>query len=270
MGAESPGRYKVLLVEDEQWVRKGLRRRIEELGLSFEVAAEAIDGIEALQLLEELAPDLLVTDIKMPAMDGIELIKNAFFAYPGMAAIIVSGHGDFEYARKAMRYEVKDFLLKPVSDEALAEALASVRMKLDARKEEAMRALPRGLLSNQEEVAQALEVYIRENFRREIRLGEISERLGITTDYLSKAFKKYAGETPLRRIIRLRINEAKQLLASSPQLDVRTVGELVGYDDQFYFSRVFKSHVGVYPSEFRGRRPGGIGDGDSPVIEGPA
>jgi two-component system, response regulator YesN len=255
MGDEPGRKYKVLLVEDEQWVRKGLRRKIEELDLGFEVAAEAIDGLEALQLMEGMSPDLLVTDLRMPAMDGIELIRSAFFAYPGTAVIIVSGYGDFEYAQKAIKYEVRDFLLKPVSDEALAEALASVRIKLDAQAKEALRAMPTGgLLSNQEEMAQTLELYIRENFRRDIRLGEIAGKLGVTTDYLSKAFKRHTGESPLKHIIKLRINEAKQLLAAKPELDVRRVGELVGYEDQFYFSRVFKTHVGVYPSEFRGAR----------------
>ncbi len=258
MGAEGRSPYSVLLVEDEQWVRKGLRRKIDSLGLGFEVAAEARDGIEALQMMEDSSPDLLVTDICMPAMDGMELIRSAFFAYPGMAAIIVSGHGDFEYARKAIKYEVKEFLLKPISDVALAEALASVRIKLDAQAEDALRELPSGgLLSNQEEIAQTLELYIRENFRRDIRLKEISEKLGVTTDYLSKAFKKRSGETPLKQIIKLRMNEAKQLLASNPGLDVRTVGELVGYEDQFYFSRMFKIHVGLYPSEYRSSRSEG-------------
>jgi two-component system, response regulator YesN len=264
MGAEGRGPYSVLLVEDEQWVRKGLRRKIEELSLGFEVRAEAMDGLEALQIMEELGPDLLVTDIRMPAMDGLELIRNAFFAYPGTASIIVSGYGDFEYARKAIKYEVKDFLLKPVSSEALAEALSSVRIKLDAQAEKALCDMPSGgLLSNQEEIAKTLEVYIRENFRRDIRLGEISEKLGITTDYLSKAFKRHTGETPLKHIIKLRMNEAKQLLASNPSLDVRTVGEIVGYEDQFYFSRVFKIHVGLYPSEYRSSRAAGPQEGRS-------
>jgi two-component system, response regulator YesN len=255
MGDRKGTTYNVLLVEDEQWVRKGLRKKIEEQGLGFEVAAEAMDGAEALQAMEDIGPDLLVTDIRMPAMDGIELIRSAFFAYPGTAAIIVSGYGDFEYARKAIKYEVKDFLLKPVSDEALKEALVSVRIKLDAQADAMLDAMPSGgLLSSQEEIAKTLELYIRENFRRDIRLGEISEKLGITPDYLSKAFKRHTGETPLKHIIRLRMNEAKQLLAAKPELDVRAVGELVGYEDQFYFSRVFKTHVGLYPSEFRGAR----------------
>jgi YesN/AraC family two-component response regulator len=259
MGDRPTGPYKVLLVEDEQWARKGLRRKIEELGPGFEVAAEAMDGVSALQVMEDLGPDLLVTDIKMPAMDGLELIKNAFFAYPGTVAIIVSGYGDFEYAREAIKYEVKDFLLKPVADAALAEALASVRIKLDARASAADAALrdlsSGGLLSSQEETAKALELFIRENFRRDIRLAEIAEQLGVTADYLGKAFKRHAGETPLKHIIRLRMNEAKQLLLSRPELDVRKIGELVGYEDQFYFSRVFKTHVGLYPSEYRSCAP---------------
>jgi YesN/AraC family two-component response regulator len=253
MDDKRPGTYKVLLVEDEQWVRKGLRRSIERTELGFEIAGEAIDGISALQLMEDIGPDLLVTDIKMPAMDGIELIKNAFFAYPGTVAIIVSGFGDFEYAQKAIKYEVKDFLLKPVSDEALAQALASVRIKLDAKSTEAVKGLPKGgLLSNQEEIAAIVELYLRENFRRDIRLGELAQELGITADYLGKAFKKSCGETPIKYLSHLRMNEAKQLLVTRPELDVGAIGELVGYEDQFYFSRVFKSHVGVYPSEYRG------------------
>lgn len=254
MGDERSGLYKLLLVEDEQWVRKGLRRAIERAELGFEIVGEAMDGLSALQLMEDLGPDLLVTDIKMPAMDGIELIKNAFFAYPGTAAIIVSGFGDFEYAQKAIEYEVKDFLLKPVSDEAIAHALASVRIKLDARSAEAGKGgLPKGgLLSNQEEIAAIVELYLRENFRRDIRLGELAQELGITADYLGKAFKKSRGDTPIKYLSRLRMNEAKQLLISRPELDVGAIGEIVGYDDQFYFSRVFKTHVGVYPSEYRG------------------
>jgi two-component system, response regulator YesN len=255
MDASQPRAYRVLLVEDEQWVRKGLRKSIEKAELGFEVAGEAMDGAAALQLMEELGPDLLVTDIKMPGMDGIELIKNAFFAYPGTAAIIVSGFGDFEYAQKAIKYEVKDFLLKPVTDEALAAALAAVRIKLDAGSRQAPRNLPKGgLLSNQEEIAGIVELYLRENFRSDIRLGELAQELGITADYLGKAFKKSRGETPLKHLIRLRMNEAKQLLLARPELEVSAVGQLVGYEDQFYFSRAFKVHVGVYPSEYRGAK----------------
>jgi two-component system response regulator YesN len=263
MGDDRRSPYSVLLVEDEQWVRKGLRRKIEALALGFEVAAEAMNGIEALQVMEDFGPDLLITDILMPAMDGIELLKSVFFSYPGTAAIIVSGHGDFEYARKAIKYEVRDFLLKPVSDEALAEALSSVRVKLDAQAKDALPDVPSGgFLSSQEEIAQTLEVYIRENFRRDIRLSEMAENLGITTDYLSKAFKKRSGESPLKYIIKLRMHEARLLLASKPELDIRTVGEIVGYEDQFYFSRMFKTHVGMYPSEFRKAQEG---RSDSPI-----
>lgn len=247
--------YRVLLVEDEQWVRKGLRKSIEKADLGFEVAGEAMDGAAALQLMEDIGPDLLVTDIKMPGMDGIELIKNAFLAYPSTAAIIVSGFGDFEYAQKAIKYEVKDFLLKPVTDEALAAALAAVRIKLDAASHNASLSLAKGgLLSNVEEIAGIVELYLRENFRSDIRLGELAEELGITADYLGKAFKKSRGETPLKRLIKLRMNEAKQLLAARPELEVAAVGQLVGYDDPFYFSRAFKAHVGLYPSEYRGSR----------------
>jgi YesN/AraC family two-component response regulator len=75
--------------------------------------------------------------------------------------------------------------------------------------------------------------------------------LNFSPDYLSKIYKKHTGESPIKSIIRLRINEAKGILSSTPYIDIRSVGGLVGYPDQFYFSRIFKNQTGVYPSEYK-------------------
>ncbi len=245
-------RYKVLVVEDEQWVRKSIAAKIDSSGLGFAVEREATNGHSALQYIEEDCPDLLVTDIRMPVMDGIELLRALSFSHPGIRTIIVSGFNDFEYAQAAIKYGVADFLLKPVSEKDLRDALQAVRIKLDAeRGKELVQVSFSGLLSDQEEIAKVVGLYIRENFRRDISLADISKKLGITTDYLSKAFKKYAGETPLKYIIKLRMNEAKRLLVEQKDSDIHYVGEYVGYRDQYYFSRIFKTYVGVYPSEYR-------------------
>lgn len=241
-----------MVVEDEQWVRKSISKKIAASALGFEIMAESANGQSALLLIEEMCPDVLVTDIRMPVMDGLELIKNLSFSHPEVKVIIVSGYTDFEYAHRAIKYQVTDFLLKPVSDKDIANALQAVRIKLDAEREKALGEIPAaGMLSDQEEIARVVEVYIRENFRKDISLGDISKKLGITIDYLSKAFKKFMGVTPLRHIINLRMNEAKKLLAEESHLDIRQVGECVGYKDQYYFSRIFKTYVGSYPSEYR-------------------
>ena len=243
--------YKVLLVEDEQWVRAGLKNKIESCGLGFVVVAEAMDGQSALHCLEREVPDLLVTDIRMPVMDGLELIRNVHFAWPGIKSIIISGHSDFQYAHQALKYEVRDYLLKPVADSELLQALTAVRIKLDANREETRGQIPPQVSGDQDEIAKTVELYIRENFRKDISLQALSRKLRVSTDYLGKAFKRYTGESPLKYIIKLRINEAKLLLCVKPPLDIHSIGELVGYADPFYFSRIFKTHVGLYPREYR-------------------
>lgn len=251
---ETDRQYRVLLVEDEQWVRLGLKNKIEGANLGFKVVAEAIDGASALQCLEREPVDLLVTDIRMPVMDGLELIRSTYFAWPGLPTLIVSGFNDFQYARQALKYGVVDYLLKPVAESDLLPTLTSVRIKLDAQYEASLREIPVPPAMSQDEMARTVELYIRENFRQDISLQEVSSRLRVSTDYLGKAFKKLTGESPLRHIIKLRIAEAKRLLLVDPPINIHSIGEMVGYSDPFYFSRIFKTYVGVYPSEFRGSR----------------
>lgn len=244
--------YKVLLVEDEKWVRAGLKAKIEASGLGFQVSHEAMNGQAALLCLEQEVPDLLITDIRMPVMDGLELIRNVFFAWPGVKSMIISGYSDFQYAHQALKYEVGDYLLKPVATTELLEALTAIRIKLDATQEEILQSIPSsGQAVDQGEVARTVEQYIRENFRKDISLQDVSKKLRVSTDYLSKAFKRHTGESPLKHIIKLRINEAKKLLLATPVLDIHVIGEYVGYTDPFYFSRIFKTYVGIYPSEYR-------------------
>lgn len=114
----------VLLVDDEQFARQGLRNLIDWRACGYEVIGEADNGEEALRLIQELRPELVITDIRMPVLDGLELIRRV--SSSGAAApkfIIVSGYDDFKYAQQAMRYGVCDFLLKPVDQDELQEIL---------------------------------------------------------------------------------------------------------------------------------------------------
>lgn len=100
-------------------------------------------------------------------------------------------------------------------------------------------------------ICQLLETYLLENYQQEVSFQELGEKFGFTPEYLGKIFKKYSGETPSKYLTKLRMNEAKRLLLGNPDMEIQMVGELVGYKDGFYFSRVFKSYTGIQPSEFR-------------------
>lgn len=112
--------YKVLLVEDETVIRQGLRELIVQAAPQFEVTGEASSGVEALDFLRCEVPDVLITDIRMREMDGLTLVSKARDMYPELLMIIISGYGEFEYARRAMEYGVLNYLLKPIERHELA------------------------------------------------------------------------------------------------------------------------------------------------------
>ncbi|UQZ81729.1 putative response regulatory protein [Paenibacillus konkukensis] len=125
--------YKVLIVDDEYMIKKSLHKLISEMGSGFIVAGAAEDGQEALELALQNPPDLIVTDISMPVMDGLELIRECRVRGLPCEIVILSGYGEFEYARQALQSEVADYLLKPIRPEQLDQVLRKIRGKLDAK-----------------------------------------------------------------------------------------------------------------------------------------
>ncbi|HUX39498.1 MAG TPA: helix-turn-helix domain-containing protein [Rectinemataceae bacterium] len=128
-------KWKVLIADDEPKIRRGLRSLFERHSDSFEVVGEAEDGEVALERAVALRPDLLMVDIRMPFIDGIELIGRLETLLPGRLAVIVSGHDEFEYAQAAIKLRVFDYLLKPVSVEAFTALMARAATELGARRD---------------------------------------------------------------------------------------------------------------------------------------
>ena len=127
--------WKVLIADDEPKIRRGLRSLFERNSDLFEVVGEAEDGEVALERAMALRPDLLLVDIRMPFITGIELIERLDAILPGRLVVIVSGHDEFEYAQAAIKLHVFDYLLKPVSVEAFSSLVARVAVELEARRE---------------------------------------------------------------------------------------------------------------------------------------
>jgi YesN/AraC family two-component response regulator len=244
-------KYKYIVAEDEHLIRQNIIKKIDSLSLPFELVGEASNGQNAISLVEELYPSLVITDIKMPQSDGLELIKYIHKNHPHIKTMILSGYNDFTYAQSALKYGAKDFLLKPIKVEELNTALQNIIVLLDSENKEisSFSIDPHSL--KPENLSKLMENYLRSNYSSITSLNKISDKFGFTNEYLSKIFKKYIGETPIKYITKIRINEAKLLLINQPDLEIQKIGELVGYKDAFYFSRVFKSNVGIYPSDYR-------------------
>ncbi|MDQ1003303.1 two-component system response regulator YesN [Neobacillus niacini] len=126
---------KVILVDDEMFFRKGLRNLINWEDCGFKVVGEAANGEDALQMMHEVNPDLIITDIRMPVLDGIGLIKQAIeIERVQTKFIIISGHSDFKYAQQALRYGVYDFVLKPIDQDEIEQTLRSLSNTINEQK----------------------------------------------------------------------------------------------------------------------------------------
>ena len=127
--------YKVLLVDDETLIREAISENIqwEEIGFSFMGACE--NGKQAMEAIEKEQPDLLLTDINMPFVDGMELTKFVYENYPDTKVIIISGFDEFEYAKNAVKYQVLEYILKPITPMEFTETLLRVKKMFDERKE---------------------------------------------------------------------------------------------------------------------------------------
>ncbi|WP_309120490.1 response regulator [Paenibacillus sp.] len=257
MSTERRYAVTVVVAEDEELIRGSLVRKIEGVDASIGVVAAAQDGKEALEAVERWQPDLVVTDIRMPVMDGIELIKSLHLYHPRVRKIIATGYADFEYAREAMRYNVSEYLLKPTSAKDLSAVLLRLKTAIEGQREAEdgqLRALPRAAGDSPDDIVRAVCDYMRVHFNKELSLEQIARHFNFNASYLSKIFVKHTGEPPSRYLMSLRINEAKYLLSQHRSLSVKEVGERVGYPDQFYFSRVFKQAAGMTPKEFQSSR----------------
>ncbi|MBD3922484.1 response regulator [Paenibacillus sp. PR3] len=247
---------RTIVAEDEELILRNLVKKIQAVDPIFEIIDTATDGETALQLLDRSPIDLLITDIHMPVIDGLELIRQTHLKHPNIHKVIISGYNDFEYARHALKHEVVDYLLKPVKPSELDLVLGKIKIKM-SQEQEARGAAKAAKLDNHtytpEEIVQSVQLFLKNNYAKELNLEEIAREYNFNSSYLTKIFIKHAGEPPSKYLIRLRISEAKRLLDQEKSWSIKEVGERVGYADPYYFSRMFKQATGMTPSEYRGK-----------------
>ncbi|MCD9020732.1 response regulator transcription factor [Cohnella silvisoli] len=263
--------YKLLIAEDVKTVRETLVRSIPWQSLGITLLGAVHNGEEALAWLDEEEPDLLLTDIGMPKMNGLELIEAAQARKPDIRCIILSGLNEFEYARQAIKLHVLDYVLKPIDpgeiEKVLARAVESLRKEREELKELAFAGqvskdkLPHlselllpgdlsGNLKKKKLVEQAVR-YVKEQYmRRELALSDVAAAVGLSDKYMNLLVKEVTGMTINHLIIGLRMEEAARLL-KDPVNRIYEICERIGYTDQDHFRESFKKQFGLTPTEYR-------------------
>ena len=236
------------MIDDEQTSFEIVKATIDwaSMGISLKYAESAH---QAMDMIKSDIPDIILTDIMMPGMDGFELIEWIKANSYNCEVIILTAYGTFEYARKALDYGVTGYLLKPINEAELKELInkAIYNISQNSKQADHIKAVNYSL-----PVRLACE-YIEKNFQENINLNKISNYVSLSKNYFCNIFKKETGITIWDYLIRIRMEEAKRMLLETEQKTYE-ISERVGYDDPSYFGRLFKKYTGFTPMEFRESR----------------
>ena len=241
----------VVIVDDEKRIRTGLKRIIERTNgdevkvHSFENGLKAFDFLVANQ-----NTDVLITDIRMPVIDGIELLEKTHKMFPQLFKIIISGYEDFEYARQGIKFGVYDYLLKPVDKQELNRLLSKAKA-LKANDGDRKESDNLNEINQSTRIVELVKKKLDENYQKPLSLQDIADDIHLNPSYLSKLFKDTEGITITEYLIGVRMDKAKQFLEFYPEAKIYEVGEKVGYPDPVYFNKVFKRRIGVTPKTYK-------------------
>lgn len=237
-------KLRVVLVDDEIIIREGFKKLFDWEAHDCEVVGEAADGMEALNRIDMLKPDIVIMDINIPIMNGLKVIQASRVRYPDMAFIIVSGYDDFSYCREALRMQITDYILKPVNYEEFGACIDRLKIALYEKKETEIAG------EQEERPITGIIRYMQEHLEEEISLNILAEKFHLSAQYISQLFKNEIGVNFLAYLTSIRMEKAKKLLIST-SLSIGEISVQCGYGDYRVFTRTFKKMEGSTPSQYR-------------------
>lgn len=253
--------YRVLIVDDEPWVLKGIINTFKWEEYGFEIIADTTDPLLAYETILQEQLDVVMTDIRMPELTGIDLMKLSRGKGIKAEFVIISGAADFHYAQESIRLGCFDYMLKPLQfkeADALLDRLSQhLELVIPPKDEtvlerEAIVELPGLSLLINDNFKELLD-YVNHHFEDELYLRELSHKFYINYTYCCDLFQKATKSTFTDYVIRLRMNRAEQLLKES-DLSINEISGVVGYKDYNYFNRAFKKWFGITPTNYRKNR----------------
>lgn len=246
--------YKVALIDDEHIIVEGLRQVLPWDKLGCQVVGTASDGIAGLALIREKRPEILLTDIRMPNMDGLSMLAALKSEYPHMQVCVLTAFRNFDYAQRAMHLGVCRYLLKPSKMDELHEAVKEMIRRLDALPQE-----DENLAEEQDSgeagsfVVRTALNYMKNHCTEKLSLSDVADNVYVSQWHLSKLINRHTGQSFFDLLGGMRVQRAKELLAD-PSMRVHEIAEKTGFSDVAHFSKLFKKLTGQTPGEYRSKR----------------
>lgn len=255
--------YKLLIADDEPLIRQGISSLDwEKIGIT--VCAVANNGKEAIDLASLHVPDLILTDIRMPIVDGLKMAEQILTQNRNCKIIFLSGYKDFAYAKRALQMGAFDYILKPTSPEEILETCKRAALQLEQEKRnhqlqsvhsEVFDKLAENLPKEEPDKEGKINVreiirFIEQHYMENLSLNTLSRTFNFNAIYINRMLKKETGFTFLETLTNKRMSEAVRLLEDT-DWKLNKIAEAVGIPDQRYFSTMFKKYYGCSPRQYR-------------------
>ncbi len=239
---------KLLIAEDEDIIRNGMEKYIRLHTERFTQIYTAKNGGEALELVFKHRPDILLLDMQMPVKNGIAVMQEMKRAQITPEVIVLSGFDEFSFAQQALRFGVRDYLLKPVRSSDILKLLLLVADEIEGVEADG---------ESQEEkssfrIVDRAREYVEEHYGEELTLQKVADVVGISAGYLSSQFSQHLDCGFIDYLNKIRVEHACAYLKQN-YFKTYEIAYKVGYRDEKYFSRVFKKLTGMSPSEYKSR-----------------
>lgn len=249
--------YRIMIIDDEQMIIKGLTKLIPWEELGYELVGTAFNGRSALETVDALSPDVIISDIQLGDTTGLELIDVIKKSNPNTLFIFISGYDNFKYCQKAISKGAIDYILKPIDFDYLktvllkCKTLVENRQIIDQTDRISFQSTQQTSEANDsDKIIDNIKDYIDSHFDEEIDIAMISKKFFIGQTYFSELFKKEFGINFKKYLIKIRIEKSK-LYIMETDYKITKIANKVGFDDPGYFSQVFKKYTGVTPRQFK-------------------
>lgn len=250
---------RLMIVDDDQVILNGIVAILKKDGAVKAEIITAFDGIDAIEKLKGAGADLVITDISMPGMNGLELIREAQACKYCDRFVILTGYDEFEFARQAIRYRVNDYLLKPVNKEELIGIILKAEREMEGGVEPVRERVlpdiePCRVTVDPESCSDRMKkilFYINDNYNLDLSLNKIGSLFNLHPNYICTLFSQELGVTFLHYLDGVRIRKSAEMLLYDREKVVRDIAGASGFMNESHFYKVFKKRVGMTPGRFR-------------------